>query len=190
MGARRTVALIGMGILAVTLSGCTAPPPSEMQAVPPSAKATASPAAPTPAAPSSPVPSSAPAVDTGPCAGSATARPVTDPAEPEQLGGKTLTYPIDRGLFETASGEAVLNADGTPVAYRVAPGDAFSTIAARFCVSEDWLQIVNHARRDNDALYAGDTLNLDPHTIYSVGDQNGVVADNAFPDWFTLPPQR
>jgi len=50
--------------------------------------------------------------------------------------------------------------------------------------------MVNHVRRDNDALYAGDTLNLDAHTILSVGDQNGVVSDNPFPDWYKIPPQR
>ncbi|MCD2168574.1 LysM peptidoglycan-binding domain-containing protein [Microbacterium sp. JC 701] len=181
MGAQRTATTIGIGVLAVILTACTPPPGPLIDAVRPSASARA-----TPETPSTP----APLVDARPCDAVAPVHAVADPADPEQLGGKTLEIPVDRGLLDTASGEAVLNAEGVPVAYRVAPGDVFSTIAARFCVAEDWLLIVNHARRDNNGLYAGDTLNLDAHTIFSVGDQNGVVSDNVFPPEFTLPPQR
>jgi hypothetical protein len=88
-----------------------------------------------------------------------------------------------------ATGEAIL-ADGVPVAYKVAPGDVFSLVAARLCIGEQWLHWVNSVRRDSDELFAGDTLNLDPHTITSVGDQNGVVYDNRLPDGFVIPPQR
>jgi hypothetical protein len=89
--------------------------------------------------------------------------------------------PHDGGVTALASGEAILNGEGIPVAYHVASGDVFSTIAARFCLSEDWLLLINHAHRASDALYAGDTLNLDPHTIFSVGDQNGVVSHTSSP---------
>lgn len=37
-------------------------------------------------------------------------------------------------------------------------------------------------------LYAGDTLNLSPYTIASVGDVNGEV--HSYETVFTLPPQR
>ncbi|MDQ1172498.1 hypothetical protein QE430_000805 [Microbacterium testaceum] len=181
MGAKRAGTTIGIGVLAVILTACTPPPAPLVDAVRPSMSA--SPTIET-------TPSTAPVVDRGPCGASVPVRAVSDPSDPEQLGGKTLEIPVDRGPLDTASGEAVLNAEGTPVAYHVAPGDVFSTIAARFCVAEDWLLIVNHARRDNNGLYAGDTLNLDAHTIFSVGDQNGVVSDNVFPAEFTLPPQR
>lgn len=186
MGAQRVGTTIGIGILAVMLSACTAPPGPLIDAARPSS------AAPTPvdSTPSPVKPSASPVADPGPCGTVQPVVPIDNPAEPEQLGGKTLPVVHDRGWFETAAGETVVDATGAPVAYRVAPGDVFSTIAARFCVSESTLQVLNHARRDNDALYAGDTLNLDPHTIFSVGDQNGVVSENSFPDWFTLPPQR
>lgn len=56
---------------------------------------------------------------------------------------------------------------------------------------------VDSVRRDDDALHVGDTLDLDTHTILSVvdqkngvGNQNGVVYDNALPDGFVIPPQR
>lgn len=186
MGAQRVGTTIGIGILVVMLSACTAPPGPLIDAARPSS------AAPTPvaSAPATVESSAPPVADLGPCGTVQPASPVGDPAEPEQLGGKTLPVVHDRGWFETAAGETAVDAAGTPVAYLVAPGDVFSTIAARFCMSEDTLQVLNHARRDNNGLYAGDTLNLDPHTIFSVGDQNGVVSDNTFPEWFTLPPQR
>ncbi|MFJ4037107.1 LysM peptidoglycan-binding domain-containing protein [Microbacterium sp. NPDC090007] len=183
MGATRATTVIGIGVLTVMLSAC-APPAPLVERVDPRPSSTAPAAVATPG-------TSAPRVsDSGPCSEVSPSYPVLDATDPEQLGGRTLTIPHDRGLFDTATGEATVDASGVPVAYVAAPGDVFSTIAARFCLSEDLLQILNHARRDNNALYAGDTLNLDPHTIFTVGDQNGVVSDNEFPDWFTLPPQR
>ncbi|WES63957.1 hypothetical protein P0L94_15995 [Microbacter sp. GSS18] len=116
--------------------------------------------------------------------------PVDDESEVEQLGGVTLITPIDRGPMPHAAGDAILDAANVPVAYTVAQNDVISVIGARFCVGEQWLFWVNYVRRDGDALYAGDTLNLDAHTILSVGDQNGVVYDNALPEGFTIPPQR
>ena len=115
---------------------------------------------------------------------------VSDPNQVEQLGGATLAVPFDRGPMPHASGETITDADGIPVAYIVAENDVFSTVGARLCVGEQWLWWVNYARRDGEALYVGDTLNIDAHTIFSVGDQNGAVFDREFPEGFVLPPQR
>jgi hypothetical protein len=124
------------------------------------------------------------------CARAAQPLPVADEQQVEQLGGATLAVPFDRGAMLHARGEAVVNSDGVPVAYRVAADDVMESIGARFCVGEVWLRWVNAVRRDSDALFAGDTLNLDAHTILSVGDQNGRVSDNPLPSGFTIPPQR
>jgi hypothetical protein len=176
-----------IGALVLSLTACT--PPVESPIEPSTASGYAAEEQRSPA-PARTAEAPSPVAEPHPCDGTPPVHPVKDATDPEQLGGRTLAVPLDRGLFATASGEATLNGDGVPVAYVAAPGDVFSTIAARFCLSEDWLLLLNHARRDNDGLYAGDTLNLDPHTIFSVGDQNGVVSHNTFPDDFTLPPQR
>lgn len=115
---------------------------------------------------------------------------VSDPHQVEQLGGATLAVPFDRGPMPHASGQTITDATGVPVAYIVADNDVFSTVGARLCVGEKWLRWVNYARRDGEALYVGDTLNIDAHTILSVGDQNGAVFDREFPEGFVLPPQR
>lgn len=128
--------------------------------------------------------------DSDPCRAARFPEIVSDPDQIEQLGGATLAVPFDRGPMPNASGETVVDATGVPVAYIVAENDVFSTVGARLCVGEQWLRWVNFARRDGDALYVGDTLNLDAHTVFSVGDQNGAVFDRAFPDGFVLPPQR
>ena len=77
-----------------------------------------------------------------------------------------------------------------PTAYVVAAGDNPARIADRFCVSADYLDALNSVRRDGvtlSSLFGGDTLNLDPSTVLSVGDQNGRVLDNAEPE--PLPAQ-
>ena len=52
-----------------------------------------------------------------------------------------------------------------------------------------YLSAINGVRRQGALqLWAGDTLNLDAHTILTVGDQNGVVYDNAPSS--PIPPQR
>lgn len=187
MGARRTTTTFAIGVLALALAACTPPAEPEAERNPPSATSAEAVRSPMPARTAD---APLPAPSAHPCDATPPDYPVKDPTDPEQLGGRTLAVPLDRGVFTTASGDAVLNDDGVPVAYHVASGDVFSTIAARFCLSEDWLLLINHARRDNDALYAGDTLNLDPHTIFTVGDQNGAVSHNAFPEGYALPPQR
>lgn len=125
-----------------------------------------------------------------PCQAARFPEVLSDPGQIEQLGGATLAVPFDRGPMPHASGETVVNATGVPVACVVAENDVFSTVGARLCVGEQWLRWVNFARRDGEALYVGDTLNIDAHTILSVGDQNGSVSSNEFPEGFVLPPQR
>ncbi len=110
--------------------------------------------------------------------------------DPEQLGGMTLLTPQDTGPMPYAHGAATLDGAGVPVAYTVAANDNVESISSRFCVDEIWLHWVNAVRRNGTELYAGDVINLDAHTILSVGDQNGVVYQNALPAGFVIPPQR
>lgn len=183
-GLRGTAAVVS---LASMLVACTASPPSDIDAQTPQPSPTETSApSPTPAI----TPDVQPVDNSGPCAAAVPAYPVADETEVEQLGGATLALPFDRGAMPHAAGEAILNDQGVPVAYKVAENDVISTIGGRFCVGEQWLYWVNYVRRDGDVLFAGDTLNLDAHTILSVGDQNGVVHNNALPEDFVIPPQR
>ncbi|WP_158864503.1 LysM peptidoglycan-binding domain-containing protein [Leifsonia sp. AG29] len=62
------------------------------------------------------------------------------------------------------------------MAYTVAPGDIWEFIAKRFDVGTAYLTAINAVRREDvTQVYVGDTINLDPATITSVGDENGVV---------------
>lgn len=124
------------------------------------------------------------------CEGAFPPYPVSDPSTDEQLGGASLAVPHDRGPMPNATGSVVADSNGTPVAYVVADNDVLGSISARLCVSEHWISWVNSVRRSGDAIFAGDTLNLDAHTIYSVGDQNGAVHNNSIPTGFKVPPQR
>ncbi len=110
----------------------------------------------------------------------------------------------DGGPREFAQGEAILNDEGTVVAYIVASGDTPFSVAERFCSGQDEIALLNAVRRNtfystfyNDpdpppaswiTLYAGDTINLDPATITTVGDERGQVYSNT-PNMH-LPPQR
>ncbi|HLS24313.1 MAG TPA: hypothetical protein VK063_00390 [Beutenbergiaceae bacterium] len=104
----------------------------------------------------------------------------------------------DVGPIARATGEAIYDDDGQPVAYVAAPGDTMRAIAARFCIDHyPYLEWINAIRRGDRTsimdtasmtLYAGDTINLNPYTIATVGDENGVVRDNAID--FHIPPQH
>ena len=72
--------------------------------------------------------------DPGPCEGAVPAYPLADQTEVEQLGGASLAVPVDRGPMPHAAGEAILDDQGVPVAYRVAPNDVISTIEFTFLV--------------------------------------------------------
>ena len=113
----------------------------------------------------------------------------TNPDDPEQIGGWKLQVAIDGGPREFAMGKAVLDSAGTPVAYLVAPGDVGGVVSERFCQNLAYLNAINGVRRMGAmTLYAGDTLNLDAHTILTVGDENGVVYEQPVPD--PMPPQH
>lgn len=106
------------------------------------------------------------------------------------LDGIRLGVVRDRGTRVGATGVVRTASDGTVAAYVVAAGDISERIADRFCVSTEYLDALNSVRRDGvsiTSLFGGDTLNLSPSTVLSVGDQNGRVLDNAEPD--DLPAQ-
>ncbi|MEY9853849.1 hypothetical protein ABH923_003527 [Leifsonia sp. EB41] len=87
--------------------------------------------------------------------------------------------PVDCGPIQYATGTTKLNDKGVPVAYVVAPGDIWEFIAKRFDLGTAYLTAINAVRRyPPTTVYVGDTINLDPATITSVGDQNGVVSHN------------
>ena len=134
--------------------------------------------------PSAPI-SRAPAAEGGECPDLEFARP----GESEAVAGWRPQVPVDGGPRKFATGTAVLDVNGTPVAYTVAGGDVGASIADRFCVNLSYLNAINGVRRNGATnLHPGDTLNLDAHTIFSVGDEQGVVLQNRAP--WPIPPQR
>ncbi|MCE7481908.1 hypothetical protein [Microbacterium profundi] len=115
------------------------------------------------------------------------------------MNGLEPTLLGDSGPRAQAQGESVLNENGEPVAYVAAEGDTINGIAQRFCVGANptYLEMLNSIRRtglyssegqQRAVVYAGDTINLNPYTIASVGDEAGAVHD--FSPSFTIPPQR
>jgi hypothetical protein len=180
-----SISVVGFGaILTALLSGCTSSPSSSAE---PFSEPTAA-----PAAVIEPVPafeSSRPLTQED-CVDNANQRPAAA-EEVEQLRGWTLLDPYDRRANPGANGEVVTAEDGSPIAYIVAAGDDLQWIATRFCLRPDWLADINSVRRDaTQDLYVGDTLNLDAHTIFTVGDQNGRALSRAVPEGWILPPQR
>lgn len=132
------------------------------------------------------------------CEGLPSLEPRTNDDE-ERVHGYWYSSLRDVGPIDRATGEAIYDEDGQPVAYVAAPGDTMFAIAARFCIDHyPYLEWVNAIRRGDGTsvldigasmpLYAGDTINLDPHTVATVGDENGVVRDNAID--FHIPPQH
>ncbi|WP_213816776.1 hypothetical protein [Glaciihabitans sp. dw_435] len=107
--------------------------------------------------------------------------------DPNQVAGSEIEIPKDSGPRKYATGTTILNSKKVPVAYIVGAGDILDFISARLCMQGAYLNTINQVRRDGP-LYAGDTLNLDAHTIVSVGDENGVVYKNEAPD--PIPPQH
>ena len=97
----------------------------------------------------------------------------------------TFEQPVDCGPIQFATGTVTVDAKETPVAYTVAPGDVWAVIAKRFDLGVSYLNSINSVRRPQVMeVYPGDIVNLDPHTILSVGTENGQVGDNqsALPD--------
>ncbi|MDN3311780.1 hypothetical protein QWJ90_12655 [Microbacterium oryzae] len=110
----------------------------------------------------------------------------------DRISGYWVSDWKDTGPRPGAMGEVIAGFDGRPGAYIVAPGDLRADVGARFCFEDGfWLEKLNQVRRTQGRtiyLYAGDTLNLNPYTVTSVGDENGVVQSNEPLDH--LPPQR
>ncbi|WP_417556226.1 hypothetical protein [Microbacterium sp.] len=176
--AKLTVTFAAIALAATALAGCTA------TGGPTASGQTAKPAA---------------AAEAGPGGGECTDMTSSD-------GGDFLTDGVlhadalegmrDTGVRPGASGTVSLSQDGGLAAYTVAEGDRPEAIAARMCAATAWLDALNAVRRESwlagsphsMRLNAGDTLNLDPATITTVGDEDGHVQKNE-PD-FDLPPQR
>ena len=183
---RRSLALAAIALCApLALVACT-PASLVDRAVP--TTTTPSISAPAPEPEPTVVGTPADVANPGPCDAVAPRVPVDD-GEVEQLGGWSLITPIDLGPRPFANGEVRSDANGTPVAYVVSSNDTVEAIGARFCIGAQWLYAINSVRREGNDLYVGDILNLDAHTILSVGDQNGVVHDNP-PIITPIPPQH
>lgn len=107
-----------------------------------------------------------------------------------KISGERQQIPVDSGPRAGATGQALLDSDGTPVAYVVAVDDIPEFISDRFCIGLAYLNSVNGPRRGGAiVLYAGDILNFDAETVTTVGDINGEVEDYpTLPD--PLPPQH
>jgi hypothetical protein len=123
----------------------------------------------------SPAPATVPAVESV-----ADAEPVTDAVDAEPAADESrdeLNYPgcddiyypdagyggaaapVDQGPREFAVGDVVLDDQGVPVSYTVAPGDAIAAIGARFCVFSTGLFYLNEIHLQG-ALQPGDVLQL------------------------------
>jgi len=106
----------------------------------------------------------------------------------------------DYGAREGATGTVQYAEDGSLASYEVASGDYDDAILDRFCVGFYYLDALNSVRRGGVSsvdpgrqvyvadLHVGDTVNLSPYTITTVGDVNGEVF--AYETGFILPPQR
>ncbi|WZH35589.1 MAG: hypothetical protein PIR02_12475 [Microbacterium enclense] len=110
-------------------------------------------------------------------------------ANPGRIEAESFVGMRDLGPRPGAMGTAASGEEGRPAAYVVAANDSQIAVAERFCLISGELSLLNEVRRfdptalEPDVLYAGDTLNLDPCTIATVGDVNGKINDNepAFP---------
>jgi hypothetical protein len=161
MKSRHVVVLAGLCVVGVALAACTASAPA--------------PPEPSPAVPSAPLPTP-------------TTLP-TAPASADKVGMFTIETPSDAGGRQYAAGEVELDSAGAPIAYKVASGDIMDFVAERLGLDGIYLVTINQVRRGyTGSLYAGDILNLDPHTITSVGTINGEVLDEEAPS--PMPEQR
>ncbi|ROS21869.1 hypothetical protein EDF22_3372 [Rathayibacter sp. PhB127] len=192
MASKTTQRIVIVLASTLLLAGCTSA--ADIPDAAPTAEAGAASSATASTAPSAdaetgprPVPSVSlapvPVAATGECV-------ISDLAGGGSIGDVDLEVVRDRGTREGAAGTTRTATDGTPAAYVVAAGDNPARIADRFCVSADYLDALNSVRRDGvtlSSLFGGDTLNLSPSTVLTVGDQNGRVLDNAEPE--PLPTQ-
>jgi LysM repeat protein len=82
---------------------------------------------------------------------------------------QTNVHPADSGTRPYASGTVTAStASGAPKRYLIAPGDVISTVAKRFGISvEDLIWLNSHLEvfGEQQYLYEGTTLNLDPNSL-------------------------
>ena len=149
-------------LLLLALTGCTG-----TAQTPISVHKANHPATPTPPAPYTPTATPTPVATTAACHGWGFW---------ERDYYSEAQQPVDCGPIQYATGTVQVDSKGVPVAYIVAPGDIWEFIAKRFDVGTAYLTAINAVRREDvTQAYVGDTINLDPATITSVGDQNGVA---------------
>ena len=82
---------------------------------------------------------------------------------------QTNVHPADGGTRAYASGTVTAKTStGAPKRYLIAPGDITAVVAQRFGISvEDliWLNANLEVFGDQQYLYEGTTLNLDPNSL-------------------------
>ena len=160
--ARRIAVVVAATALLLCVAGCTG-----ASHTPISIHKANHPATPTPAASFAPTATPTPVATTATCQGWGFW---------ERDYYSEAQKPVDCGPIQYATGTVKVDSKGVPVAYVVAPGDIWEFIAKRFDVGTAYLTAINAVRREDvTAVYVGDTVNLDPATITTVGDQNGVV---------------
>lgn len=200
--AKLTTALAALVLAATALAGCTNSTPES------TAAATSTPAPATTTTSATPDPFRVEPEQAAPDAGG---MPLLDRCDPNQgdvmaddaiindtLQLRPFENMRDLGATENAAGEVTFDDEGALASYVVAPGDAVDAIQQRFCMDSIMFEALNAVRRapgwlsggagSSLAIYAGDTLNLSPYTITSVGDENGTVYDNQ--PTFRIPEQR
>lgn len=148
-------------IVAIILTGCTAPAPAPTVTV--TVFATATPT-PTPASPgptvTAPLPQSTATVYAPAPEATVTFTPNPTPNIPETA---TAT---DIGAVPGATGEPTLNGAGEIVSYTVVQGDTFFDIAQRFTIPVQQLLRMNpKVAGAGEAVYIGSVVNLDASTL-------------------------
>ncbi|GAA3908820.1 hypothetical protein [Microbacterium invictum] len=147
-----------------------------------------------------PVPASSPSSVSPDAVESSTSADPCNSTSPGPANGALLDVGLfaamtDLGARNGATGDVVYADDGSLASYVVASGDSFGAVAERVCVGYYGLEALNAVRRNglyadfgDSVLYESDVLNLSPHTITSVGSQNG--SSYSHTPVFGLPPQR
>ncbi|HEX4442073.1 MAG TPA: LysM domain-containing protein [Galbitalea sp.] len=82
---------------------------------------------------------------------------------------RTNVHPVDRGTRAYATGKVTARTTtGAPKSYLIAPGDVTAVVAERFDISvQDLIWLNSHLEvfGDQQYLYEGTTLNLDPNSL-------------------------
>lgn len=195
--AKLAVAVTAAALTVTGLVGCTVAqgPPAALTATPTEVPVIDDPATEVDAVPEM-EPTTTPT--TRPCMGLPYKPAVTEDAV-ERIGGFGIPRLGDRGPIPGATGEVTLGPDGQPISYVAAAGDTYTGLTERFCLTpmDPYIEMVNSVRRNSGfsgdnmppfTLYAGDVINLDAHTVTSVGSENGRVL--ALTPTIYLPPQR